>query len=275
MHQTGKDDLLTLWAFHQAAAGHTARTVTQRLDFIHTLTEKAGRDEPAQLTAADLIRYLSRDLSPRTKRTYFMHARAWFRWLHAEGYQETDLSARLPVPKAPKVSPRPFSTPVLLRAIQTAGPRTAAYLTLAAFGGLRACEIAAVRGDMVTIDSVTIRGKGGTLAMVPTHPRVWSLASRHDPAGFWFKGRDHGHVDAHGVSGTVTRHLRRQGLPGSLHRARHWYGTNVLRAAGGNLRVAQECLRHSSPATTAGYTMVEDDERTAAVLGLPDFLAVA
>lgn len=269
-----ENDLLTLWAYHQAAAGHTARTVEQRLDFIHTLAVHAGHD-PAKLMASDLISYLSRDLSPWSKRTYFMHARAWFRWLHTEGHREIDETARLPVPKAPRVSPRPFPTPVLLRAIQTAGPRTAAYLTLAAFAGLRACEVAAVRGDMVTINSVTIRGKGGTLAMVPTHPRVWQLAQRHDPDGWWFPGDDHGHVQAHGVSGTVTRHLRHQGLPGSLHRARHWYGTNVLRAAGGNLRVAQECLRHSSPATTAGYTMVDDDERTAAVLALPDFLNVA
>ena len=135
----GGNRILNLWAWHQSAAGHTPRTVEQRVKFIRSLAASSGRDDPADLDAADLIRYLSRDLSPWSKRTYFMHARAWFRWLRDQGYNETDLTARLPVPKAPRVVPRPFATSVLLRAIQTAGPRTSAYLILAAFGGLRAC----------------------------------------------------------------------------------------------------------------------------------------
>jgi site-specific recombinase XerC len=64
--------------------------------------------------------------------------------------------------------------------------------------------------------------------------------------------------------------MKRQGLPASLHQARHWYGTNVLRSSGGNLRVAQELLRHASPATTAGYTFITSIERADAVAALPN-----
>lgn len=270
--QQPSGDLLELWAWHQSAAGHTERTVEQRIKFVRSLATSVGRDDPAQLTGADLIRYLSRDLSPWSKRTYFMHARAWFRWLHDQGYRDTDETARLPVPKAPRTVPRPMPTPLLLRAVQTAGDSSRAYLILAAFAGLRACEVARVAGHEITVDTVTVRGKGGTLAMVPTHPNVWALAQGR-PDDYWFPGADHGHVSAHTVSGTVTRHLKKQGIPGSLHRARHWYGTQVLRSSGGNLRVAQELLRHADPSTTAGYTMIDDDQRSAAILALPDFLA--
>jgi integrase/recombinase XerD len=268
------NELLETWAWHQSAAGHTQRTVSQRVEFIWTLTTRAGRDDPAQLDSNDLIRYLSRDLSPWSKRTYFMHARAWFRWLHEQGIRDVDETAKLPVPKAPRVYPRPMTTPNLLRAVEGAPERPRTFLILAAYAGLRACEIAAISGVDVTVDSVTVRGKGGTLAMIPTHPRVWALAAGR-PDGYWFPGSDHGHILAHTPSGTVTKYLAREGIPGSLHKARHWYGTNVLRSSGGNLRVAQELLRHASPATTAGYTFVEDYERSAAIAALPDFLSGA
>lgn len=42
----------------------------------------------------------------------------------------------------------------------------------------------------------------------------------------------------------------------------------MLRASGGNLRVAQELLRHSSPTTTAVYTAVLGDELRHALDGV-------
>jgi integrase len=65
---------------------------------------------------------------------------------------------------------------------------------------------------------------------------------------------------------TLRQYPRRPRRP---HQLRHWFGTNVLRAADGNLRVAQERLRHASPASTAIYTPVEDKDRTLRVMRLP------
>jgi site-specific recombinase XerD len=61
--------------------------------------------------------------------------------------------------------------------------------------------------------------------------------------------------------------------PMGLHMLRHAYATALLRAtedggAGANLRVTQELMRHASPATTAVYTQVTDQERRRAVLNL-------
>ena len=61
----------------------------------------------------------------------------------------------------------------------------------------------------------------------------------------------------------------RAGVPGSAHSLRHFYGTQTLRSSGGNLRVTQELMRHASPATTAIYTKVDDEQMRAAVDALP------
>lgn len=271
---TAPGGLLDLWAYYQTAGGNSPETIRARSTFVRSLAAAAGKP-PEVLDAVDLVGYLNRDLAPWSRRTYYLHARAWFRWLVQEGYREDEPTAKLPAPRSPRTLPRPMSDDVLRRAITSAGPRTAAYLTLAAFAGLRACEIAQVRGDDFDDRMLTVRGKGGTLAMVPVHHRVAALREQHDPRGFWFPGKDGGHVLSRSVSVTVATHLHKQALPTTLHKARHWYGTEVLRASGGNLRVAQLCLRHASPSSTAAYTLILDDERVAAVDALPTLLGVA
>ena len=56
-------------------------------------------------------------------------------------------------------------------------------------------------------------------------------------------------------------------IEGSHHRCRHTYGTSLL-AAGANLRVVQELMRHESVTSTQIYTRVTADERREAVARL-------
>lgn len=56
-------------------------------------------------------------------------------------------------------------------------------------------------------------------------------------------------VLGHGARGTITPHT-----------FRHYFVTVVLRASGGNIRLAQELARHRSIATTERYTHLSDDE---------------
>jgi integrase/recombinase XerD len=62
----------------------------------------------------------------------------------------------------------------------------------------------------------------------------------------------------------VTKLFASVGVEGSTHRARHAFGTNLLRK-GANIRVVQELMRHESLATTAGYLRVEESERVEAI----------
>jgi integrase/recombinase XerD len=98
------------------------------------------------------------------------------------------------------------------------------------------------------------------LGSAAIHPKVAALRATHPREGYWFPGVDRGHVSAKAVSRTTTKLMRKVGVGASLHQARHWYGTSVLRTSGGNLRVAQDLLRHASIATTAGYTLITSIE---------------
>lgn len=122
-----------------------------------------------------------------------------------------------------------------------------------------------MRGEDVDTDAMTmrVRGKGGVEAVLPLHPLIATVSRGYPERGWWFPStvRSTEHVNSSTVSQTIVAAFNRAGHPGVVaHQLRHWYGTNLLRAAGGNLRVAQTGLRHSSPVSTAIYTLVEDAE---------------
>lgn len=63
---------------------------------------------------------------------------------------------------------------------------------------------------------------------------------------------------------TGRRHLEIKGLA-TPHALRHTYATEALRKSGGNLRLVQELLGHSNPATTAIYAEVDMDAKVEAL----------
>jgi site-specific recombinase XerD len=110
--------------------------------------------------------------------------------------------------------------------------------------------------------------------MLPTHPAVWALV-RDTPAGHLVLSARGVAFTPSGISHAFGTRMRELGIarPMGLHMLRHAYATSLLRApedggAGANLRITQELMRHASPATTAIYTQVTDQERRRAVLSL-------
>ena len=211
---------------------------------------------------ADVLEWVDRGLSPQTRSNYLAHLRSFYEWAREEGLRASDPTARIRSPKIPRRFPRPMPDADLQRALATAPEPIRSWLTLAAYGGLRACEIALVRGPDVDWTGRRLRvpeGKGGGEGWVALHPAMAAALGQWSPIGpLWV-------VSYAQVTEQTNKWLHAAGIDSTLHTVRHWFGTNVLRASGGNLRVAQECLRHASPATTAVYTLVTSDERTAAV----------
>lgn len=213
--------------------------------------------------------------SPATKRAYLAALRAFSRWMMASGYAEVDPTSRLPKVRVPRSTPRPVSTDQLGVALASGRfyRRTRTMVLLEAYQGLRAHEVAKVRGEDIRLDTGHLRvvGKGGVEVYLPLHPLVAAEALNYPRVGWWFpspKDPDRP-ILAKSVSNVLSKALRRAGVPATGHNLRHWYGTETLRSAGGNLRVCQELMRHASLATTAIYTFVDDTERRAAVAGLP------
>ena len=265
-------DLLAAFRLHGLASGHSPRTRTAREATILRLAE--GSDL-LTVTREDLIEWLaSLDIAKSSRATYRAHLRVWFGWLAETGRRDDNPAASLPAVRAPRGVPRPISPADVARILAACSdPRarsTAAYVLLAAYEGMRVHEIAKVRGEDFAGGEVRITGKGSVSSTVPLHPHVAALVERMPCAGYWFPSDSpEGHVSRVSVSLAIGRAMKRAGVTGTPHGLRHHFGTQVLRASGGDLRTTQRALRHASPATTAIYTQVADEALVRAIGGIP------
>lgn len=272
---TGIDDYLDEFATYCRSAGYSATTITARAKTTGRMLRALGGD-PLSITQAQLVDWLGAPGWSIATRTTYRHAlRSYFGFLHATQRRADDPAAGLRSIRRPVHTPKPCSDLELRVALERSNELWCRAITLAAFAGLRASEIAQLRRQDVTEETITvIGGKGGKDAVLPCHPRIWALLGDLPEGPIIRHPQTDLAVTGQWLSTRQVAHWRRIGLPQiHLHRFRHWYGTNLLRAkehggAGANLRVTQELLRHSSIASTAIYTQVTDSERSAAILAL-------
>lgn len=223
----------------------------------------------AGFTPANIQHWLgSPDLSPWSRATYHAHVKEFCGWLYS-----TDRLAENPIvgfkaPRSPAHRPRPLSEAEVEVVLTHARGRVRDWIMLALHAGLRAHEIAKIRGEDITAEGIWVEGKGGKQESIPPHSCITEMAQRYPARGYWFPGRKNPHIAPETVTTKVGALLYALGIEGSVHRFRHVYGTRLLRA-GVNIRVVQQLMRHSSLETTAAYTAVSDDEKRAAIDRLP------
>lgn len=249
------------------------RTVKDRTIVIASGLRRWGN--PATTTPEVLTAWLSSvEFSPWTRVTYYYHLRSYFGWLYDTGQIPTDPTADLRAPRPPKNKPRPLTPGELAMVLPPATGNLRAWLLLGLLAGLRAHEIAKLRGEDIDADAIFVLGKGRQQAFIPTHPDLWLLAQGYPRRGWWFPTTRaaSGHVSSQSISTIVTRYFSALGVEGSIHRCRHSYATQLIRN-GANIRVVQTLLRHESLATTAKYAAVDEDERELAVRGLASWAA--
>ena len=268
----GLADTLDAWRLRGVAAGHSDRTITARLGTIRRL---AAAVDPLAASEDDLIEWLaSLPLARSSKATYRSHLAAFYGFLVESGQRSDNPATRLPSAKAPRGVPHPLTPAeverVLAACADPRAKRTRAYVILAAYAGLRAHEIAKVRGEDFRGDEIAVTGKGGVSSTVPMPPIIRRLADEYPASGYWFPAEtEAGHMHRVSVSIAVQRAFRRAGVVAVPHALRHHFCTQVLRASGGDLRTTQRLARHASPATTAIYTQVIDETARRAVMGVP------
>lgn len=226
-------------------------------------------------TSVELSAWVYQDrFGPATREAYYGTVRAFFVWA-CNPYDpklDFDPSALLPRPKSPRGLPRPVSDAQLRRILTESAEPYRTWALFGAYAGLRSIEIAGLSRQDITEDNLLVlAGKGGRPGVLPTHPAIWD-AVKDLPRGpvAW---NDVGEpANAKWVSIRTAVYFRRHlGMPGvGLHRLRHWYGTNLYRTTK-DIRRTQELMRHSSPTTTAIYTLVTNEERLAAIQTLPTF----
>lgn len=268
------DELLsdTLRAYAQAmkAAGNTRDTVRSRLTGVRLLARSTGTD-PRSCTAGQITAWLAGDMAPWTRHTYYSHARAWCGFLVDTDRRTDDPTRKVRSPKKPRGVPQPLPSNDVTLLLEVARGYTRTFVLLGTYAGLRAHEIAKVRGVDVSATGIRVVGKGGYVGVVPTHPLIWEDAQNYArDLRFWFPGNP-GSASPHIQAGTVTRAVKKAmvscGVDGHAHMLRHRFGTDAY-AVDHDILVAQQLLRHASPATTAGYALVENDRLRATVLRL-------
>lgn len=216
-------------------------------------------------------------LAPRSRYAEISRVHNFYRWAFNEGHI-TDIPTRhIPRPKVPRPVPRPITEDRLAAALTAAPPDIHCWLTLAAFAGLRCCEIAGLVRDCVLDTAeppvLVVTGKGAKDRVIAMHPavqlalRAYGLPSR----GWIFRRRDGlpGPPSPDRVSWLTNRFLHELSIPDTMHSLRHRAVTQVYRAAKGDIRVAQTFAGHASPTTTAGYAAYCNEALTSAVLGIP------
>lgn len=219
-------------------------------------------------TTENLATWLDRpSLSPQARATETSHLKCFYRWALEEGLIRHDPAARLRRPHLPRRLPRPMPDEHMHRALFLAPDRIRPWLALAAYAGLRACEIGPLRGEDIDRERHLIRvevGKGGGTSSVPIAPALRETVALLPLSGWCFPRGDNtlGPTPAHRVSQVANLYLHSLGIAHTLHTLRHYFGTHVYEASGGDLRVTQELMRHQSPVSTAGYTFIADTRKS-------------
>lgn len=225
--------------------------------------------DPQLVTTSEVEEWLSTPgWSAWTRSAYDGHLRSFFGWFRKTGGRPDDPMLDVRRPRTQKSLPRPLTDAQVALVLASSSGRLHTWLLLGLYAGLRAHEIAKVRGEDVTDSGLYVVGKGRKQALLPVHPLILAAAEDLPRHGWWFPTHSaSGHVTPGAVTGATRRLFTAHGIDGSIHRCRHSYGTNLLRN-GANIRVVQKLMRHSSLATTEGYLQVADDELARAILTL-------
>jgi len=259
-------NLVDQYAQWMRSWGAAEKTIAARTTLARARLDAWGLDG---LTPGNIQTFLGRPgLSRWTRSTYHAHLKSLCEFLVAGGWLDASPMDDVRKARRPKSSPRPLGEDQLAQVLAVATGRNRDWILLALDAGLRAHEIAKIRGEDVTPQGIFVHGKGDVEAVLPTHPDIAAMATRYPRQGFWFPSPYGGHIKAETVSHAVSGLFSEFGITGSIHRVRHNYGTRLLRN-GENIRRVQKLMRHATLETTALYTAVDEDELREAIYRLP------
>ena len=250
---------------HLEAAYRSTLTVSTRVHQLSRLA-RAFPDGPNTVTVNGLEAWLAKQCwSAETRRNMRTCLRTFFRWAKKQGYCKTDPSKNLPSVKRPAPCPRPVPDEDWLAARAAAEPRVALMIDLAAQLGLRRAEIAQVHRDDVIDDlvgkSLVVHGKGDKKRILPMPDAITVRVL--EATGWVFPSDEPGkHLTADRVGRLVKD---ASGGKWSAHQLRHRFATKVFGVTG-DLLSTQQLMGHTSPTTTQGYVLLDQERLRRAAL---------
>lgn len=206
-------------------------------------------------------------ITAHSQRNVIGYLRAFYRWALREGLVDVDPTALVDAPRLPSLLPRPARDDHVAQVVAAANVELTAIIGLMSCGGLRCCEVAALRWVDVDLSDgwVHVMGKGSRERRVHLGGEVVALVAALDGTdGPVFPGYDGGHRTAARMSQIVCRAFRAAGYPTTAHQLRHRAATAALAVPGADILAVRDMLGHSSVSTTQGYTAVVPGRAAAA-----------
>jgi site-specific recombinase XerD len=223
---------------------------------------------------------LTKPLRPVSLKGWYTVLAAWFRWLQAEGYVETNPMARIPKPAVREEIKPPLTDEHAGRLIEAARrsnnpERDMVIVLLLLDSGLRASELVGLKVADIDLQgrAFKVTGKGnklrhGYLGRLTTRTLLRYL--RHEkrrPNDYLFEaergccGGTGSPLTASGLRQLVERLARRGGIESqcSPHTLRQTFCVNFLRN-GGNVFAAQGLMGHSTLDMTRKYCRLAETD---------------
>lgn len=246
------------------ACGRARPTVERYVGTVGLFAVFVAPLELAAVTAVDVEEFLSTRRNLKTRHAYRSDLAMFYRWAQRRcGWTHNPLDDVDPI-RVPKTLPRPLPDGAVGRLLAVGPLRTRRAVGLGVFAGLRNAETAALDAVDVSLhhgELVVRDGKGAKDRVVPIHPMLAELLDGIAPRGPVVVGRHGGPVTPDTVGDIVRRHFRACGIVATPHQLRHTFGTEMARAAGGNLVVVARTMGHANIATTMGYTGWQPEAR--------------
>jgi integrase/recombinase XerD len=255
------------WAASMRRGRLAPGTVTKRRGELASWSAHIG---PNWRTAGwrDVERWIDgRPLGPRAQAAAVSHLRQFYRWARREGLVSIDPCADVVSPRVPVRTPRPARAVDVRRAVGLGVDPLELAAALMAYGGLRCCEVAALRWPDVDLAAglLYVTGKGNKQAVVPIAPPLAAiLAAQSTTDGPVVAGSRGQPCSPARISQRMNAHLRARGATCTAHPLRHHAATHLLTITG-RLDLVREFLRHASISTTQVYAQTAPGALAAAV----------
>jgi integrase/recombinase XerC len=272
-------DYISEYQEHLANLDRSERTIKDYIGILRRMDRELAYGLTGACTDELMAWIISPKRGPATRSLYTTIVLGFCNWATDPIDPRLDFNAAIGLPQVrkPKRKPKPIRTEQLADILARAAEPYRTWFTIAAYAGLRCCEIAGLDRAHITEQHIWVyQGKGRKERLVPAHPAVWRAVADLPPGPIALDHDGRTRLTAEKVSHRGNHQLRGPlGYPGvSMHRLRHWHGTFAYRSTK-DLRAVQELLGHSSVATTQGYVEVAEEQKLAAVSGLPDVALVA
>ena len=285
MEQLALRDLIGYWEFHNRTEGKSPNTIRwysyELGKFEHFLVREGSSTLIAEIGEPQVRAYIAylqqkrkwddtdhcptaeEGLSPGGIQNRIRALKAFFNWLHREGYTETYRLERLANYRVPSRVVDVLTEAEIGRVLAACdtksdwGARSYAILTLMLDSGLRISEVTGLRTAELELDAgwLKVLGKGGKERIVPfgtaTQRALWRYQHhyRPEPLGpdvYFFLTLDGRPLGRSALTQAIKRAAMRSGVTRlHPHLCRHTFATRYL-INGGDVFSLQQILGHST-----------------------------